>query len=257
MIKVIAIGNSFSVDAVEYLRDIAAAGGVDMLVGNLYIGGCSLKTHWNNACSDAKAYIYYRFDKNTREEASDVSIREALESEEWDIVTMQQASYDSGVYGTYEPYLSNLSRYVRNIRPMAEQVIHQTWTYEIDSDHEGFLNYNKDQLIMFNALKDAYSKAAKSLGARIIPCGEAIQKARASHLFDYANGGKSLCRDGFHASIPQGRYLLGAVWYEFLTGISILENPFVPYDENTSSSPTLEELAVLKQCAHEAVLQYR
>ena len=31
----------------------------------------------------------------------------------------------------------------------------------------------------------------------------------------------SLCRDGFHMSLVYGRYLLGAVWYETLTGQSV------------------------------------
>mgnify|MGYP000197216844 FL=1 len=110
---------------------------------------------------------------------------------------------------------------------------------------------------MFSALKDAYKQASEALKARIIPCGEAMQKARSFSLFDYANGGKSLCRDGFHASIPQGRYLLGAVWYEVLTGKSILENPYVPVDKETRSPIPEDELKVLKQCAHEAVMLYK
>jgi len=256
MIKVIAIGNSFSADAVEYLREIAASGGIDMMVGNLYIGGCSLETHWKNAVSDLKAYEYYKFGE-TNEVFNEVSIKEALESEDWDYVTMQQASYLSGIFNSYEPYLANLSGYVKSLVPGAEQIIHQTWAYEIDSTHEGFLNYERDQIKMFSALKDAYKQASEALKARIIPCGEAMQKARSFSLFDYANGGKSLCRDGFHASIPQGRYLLGAVWYEVLTGKSILENPYVPVDKETRSPIPEDELKVLKQCAHEAVMLYK
>ena len=48
MIKILAIGNSFSQDATHYLHQIAAADQVDMKVVNLYIGGCSLERHWNN-----------------------------------------------------------------------------------------------------------------------------------------------------------------------------------------------------------------
>ena len=38
-IKILAIGNSFSADAVEYLDDLAEADNVNIIVGNLVIGG--------------------------------------------------------------------------------------------------------------------------------------------------------------------------------------------------------------------------
>ena len=40
--KVLAIGNSFSNDAMRYLHGIAKADGVDMKTVNLFIGGCPL-----------------------------------------------------------------------------------------------------------------------------------------------------------------------------------------------------------------------
>ncbi len=253
MIKILAIGNSFSEDALEHLHGIAKASGVDMLTGNLYIGGCSLETHWHNASTDAKAYDFYK----TGEAAKTASIREALEEEKWDYVTMQQASHDSGRSNTYYPYINYLSDYVKLYAPQAEQIIHQTWAYELDSIHPGFNHYQNNQAVMFSALKDAYRQAADKLELRLIPCGEAMQKARNTVCFDYGNGGKSLCRDGFHASYILGRYLLGAVWYEVFTGKSIFENYYVPKSIYSDSAPTEKELAVLKQCAHEAVLLYK
>lgn len=46
-IKILAIGNSFSQDATQFIHDIAKADGVDTKVVNLYIGGCSLQRHSN------------------------------------------------------------------------------------------------------------------------------------------------------------------------------------------------------------------
>jgi hypothetical protein len=224
-----------------------------MLIGNLYIGGCSLETHWYYASTNTKAYDFYR----TGEAAKTSSIKEALEGEKWDYVTMQQSSHDSGRLDTYYPYINQLSDYVKTYAPQAQQIIHQTWAYEIDGTHSGFKHYDNNQMLMFSALKDAYKQAAGKLGLKIIPCGEAMQKARSIDCFDYASGGKSLCRDGFHASLVLGRYLLGAVWYEVLTGKSILENTYVPKGVYPDSAPTEKEIAVLKQCAHEAVLLYK
>lgn len=42
-IKILAIGNSFSEDAIEqYLHELAYADGIETVIGNLYIPGCSL-----------------------------------------------------------------------------------------------------------------------------------------------------------------------------------------------------------------------
>ena len=55
-LRILAIGNSFSVDAMEHLYAIAAAEGVEeILLGNLVIGGCSLETHVAKAQSDKDA----------------------------------------------------------------------------------------------------------------------------------------------------------------------------------------------------------
>lgn len=60
-LKVLAIGNSFSVDGMEYLWQIAKSGGVKKVVlGNLYIGGCSLDQHYGNIIGETASYIYYK-----------------------------------------------------------------------------------------------------------------------------------------------------------------------------------------------------
>ena len=59
VVRILAIGNSFSEDAVEfYLHDIAAADGNNVIIGNMYIGGCSLKKHLDNARENKPAYKY-------------------------------------------------------------------------------------------------------------------------------------------------------------------------------------------------------
>ena len=45
-LKVLAIGNSFSVDAMTHLYSVAAAEGVEEIVlGNFFVGACTLKMH--------------------------------------------------------------------------------------------------------------------------------------------------------------------------------------------------------------------
>ena len=48
MLRILAVGNSFSEDATYYLHQILEIAGVENQVVNLYIGGCSLEKHWRN-----------------------------------------------------------------------------------------------------------------------------------------------------------------------------------------------------------------
>lgn len=43
MLRILAVGNSFSEDATYYLHQILEIAGVENQVVNLYIGGCSLE----------------------------------------------------------------------------------------------------------------------------------------------------------------------------------------------------------------------
>ena len=50
VVRILAIGNSFSVDALEdHFYELASAAGKKVIVGNMYIGGCRLKRHLKNA----------------------------------------------------------------------------------------------------------------------------------------------------------------------------------------------------------------
>lgn len=174
-----------------------------------------------------------------------VSVREALESDEWDYVTMQQVSHLSIDYSTYQPYLSELSKYVKKYALKAKQLIHQTWAYEQGSERLcNELGYS-EQKEMFSDLKAAYDKAAFELCIKIIPGGEVMQNLLNSGI-------EKVHRDTFHASLGLGRYALGAVWYESLTGNEILNNNFDELDEFVSDA----DIKTAKRCAHEAVIKY-
>ena len=56
--KLLSIGNSFSQDAQRYLHRLAKNDGTDLKTVNLYIGGCSLRTHYLNMLDDNAAYDF-------------------------------------------------------------------------------------------------------------------------------------------------------------------------------------------------------
>lgn len=103
--KILSIGNSFSQDAQKYLRRLAQNDGVELKTVNLYLGGCSLRTHYLNALENRFNYVFEFNGENT---GIEVSMSQVLSSDDWDIITLQQASRDSTKYETYYPYLKSL-----------------------------------------------------------------------------------------------------------------------------------------------------
>ena len=125
--KILSIGNSFSQDAHKYLHGIAKKEGVNLKVVNLYIGGCSLRTHYINMLEDISAYNY---EYNGEFVGIKTSIKQALLSDDWDVVTLQQASPCSFRVESYFPYIESLADNVKKYCPNSKIYIHQTWAYE-------------------------------------------------------------------------------------------------------------------------------
>ncbi len=236
--NILSIGNSFSQDAQRYLHFIAKSDNFDLTCVNLFIGGCPIFTHYRNICTDASAYT---LEINGFDTAFKVSIKEALLSREWDVVTLQQASHESFNFDKYVPYINTIADYIRKYAPKAKIVIHQTWSYEEGS--ERLLKFGfKNQMDMFLSLQDAYNKAAKEINADfIIPSGEAMQ-------YLLKNGIK-VHRDGFHLSLGAGRYCAALLWYALLSGNDIENNSFCDFDEELSE----ENIKTIKKCVIETI----
>ena len=230
--KLLSIGTSFAVDAQRWLHILAKQNGIDLQLGNLYIGGCSLDTHWKNIEENAANYTYY---VNGAEEGCPMSVAEAFALDTWDVITVQQASHNGGEPQTYVPYLSDITAYVRAAQPQAKVYFHQLWAYEVDSDHPCFATYHRDQGEMFRRIRDASLMAIKLIDAELLPSGEVIQALREQlPEFDYPNGGLSLNRDGFHLSADYGRFAAAATWLYTLFGQPIAVDGMAQYGFDTA-----------------------
>ncbi len=226
--KILSIGNSFSQDAHRWLHALAEKEGVDLQTVNLYIGGCSLERHWNNVVSDEAAYD---LEINGGAGVRKIALSEALTLDTFDVVTVQQVSGQSGIPKSYEPYLTNLVALVREKQPQAALYFHQTWAYELDSQHGSFPLYHCDQEEMYRRLSEVIADAAKRIDATIIPVGDAIQTVRRTvPAFDYKNGGLSLNRDDHHLSYDYGRFTAAATWFRTLTGQCVTVKSFEAFD---------------------------
>ena len=87
-LKILAIGNSFSVDAMQWIYEIAEDCGVkELTLGNLYIGGCSLERHDKNTVTSAPEYIYFKNTHGVWESKESCTILDGIKDEAWDVIT--------------------------------------------------------------------------------------------------------------------------------------------------------------------------
>ena len=222
----------------QELVPLCDAKGVQVEVHNLYYGGCSLEQHAQFLLRDTAAYSHRVCTNATgRVVQGNISLRQALRDGRYDYISLQQASHDSGIRATYEPWLTMLIDTVRAYQPDAQIWWMQTWAYSKDAKHWAFARYHNSQTEMW----DSIQSCAKSIPLPVIPCGAAIQKARQTKL------GDTLCRDGYHLNYEYGRYTAACVWYEMLTGKDVRRNPY------RNDQMTKKQRRLTQKAAHKAV----
>lgn len=245
-VKILAIGNSFADDGIEYLDEVARSAGKHIIVANTYIGGCSIERHLDNARHDRPAYLYRKNVDGQYSEEHDKTLLAAIRDEAWDYIVFQQVSSLAGQYSTYFPDLAELMDYVRAhaTNPQVQYALQQTWAYAKNSTHPGFFRYGKDQQAMYDDVVFAYDQAAKRQHITlVIPTGTAIQNARSSSL------GDTLCRDGYHLNLKYGRYTAACTWFETFFGESSIGIAYRP------DGVTEQQAAIAQHAAHAAILR--
>ena len=254
IIRVLCIGNSFSWDAVEQeLVPLCANKGVEVEIHNLYYGGCSLQQHAEFLLKDTAAYSH-RVCTNSQGQRQcqsrvirdTITLRQALRDGQYDYISLQQASHDSGIRSSYEPWLSLLIDTVRAYQPNAQLCWMQTWAYSQDAKHSAYPRYHSNQQEMWDSIQACTHYISnlqifKSSNLRIIPCGLAIQNARSTKL------GDTLCRDGYHLNYVYGRYTAACVWYEILTGRDVRRNRY------KNAKMTSQQRRLTQKAAHRAM----
>lgn len=253
VIKILAIGNSFSADAVEQeLYGLFAGVNQEVIIGNLYIGGCPLDKHAANAESDDAAYSYRKIVNGALHKIEKTKMSTALADEQWDYISVQEGAGYHGFYDTtyngithsMEPALTALVNAVRRQCPKAKMVYHAPWAAQKGYTGTKFSYYGFDQQVMYDMIVTATQQvmAAHPEFALFMNSMDAIQNARTSYIGDNMN------RDGWHLNYTTGRYTAGCLWFEKITGKSVVGNPYRP---DTISEATAK---VCQTAAHEACL---
>ena len=274
VIDLLMIGNSFSHYFVEELYNIAAAAGVKMRVCNLYYGGCSLQQHYTWWLDDSAPYNFYNTDGNGRVGTNDVSLEWALAQQDWDVISIQEVSSKLRKLSAAEEleqtatYRQTLIPYLQNRFPNADIYWQQTWAYQ-----KGFTSSSYNCLTVEEQKRYAEQQKILALavceefGINRVPSGaawEIIRDGGYDEMCDRlgkADGDDPHAGDYYHdGDIGGGQYLNACVWFETITGQSVVGNTYVPtyvYKNVTYHLNAEITVEALQNAAHQAVADMR
>ena len=255
-IRILAIGNSYSNNATQYVDDIAADFGIVTETYSLYYPGCSLKQHVNFYNDESEVYALvtkgekYNWKINT--------MQKAFSHYNYDYITIQQGSALCDAFFSYytesEPWINDLYDIIKENQPNAKVKIHQTWS----------LCNEKATEKMFNQIESCYFRAAEKIGLNnsdIIKSGKAIQLAKDNYGYadiyntkedgaltkEEALANNALYADNLSHLNERGKYLASLVFVETLLGVDCRKTSFVP------DCLTAEDCIKLRKIAHEVV----
>lgn len=281
-VKLLTIGNSFADNSTAFLPDLAKAAGKQLTLFRADLGGHSMQQHvgylqaYEANHADPKGCPYKKTDPVTGK-VRNISLCEALESEAWNYVTIQQLSTLSFKPETYEPYARILIDYIHKHAPKAKILVHETWAYR--ENHPFLASERITQQKMFQGLREAYHQLASRYSLEIIPVGDAVQAARTKPWWGLRSGtafhgsgpkpgaapgkpgqltlalkpeidskqGKDvLSPDGRHCNVS-GEYLGASVFYEKLFD-HVEGNRFVPPNMTPDDTAALQKIACDTVC---------
>ncbi|MBR2310038.1 MAG: DUF4886 domain-containing protein [Oscillospiraceae bacterium] len=295
VIDVLMVGSSFCYYYVEELYALGQAAGIDIRVCNLYYSGCPLEKHYNWWVGGNSNYQYYETFHDGRNLTSNVSLEWGLAQHEWDFISIQESSgktADEGAQLHYEntkQYWEPLLNYFLEQFPDTQVLWHQTWVNQFaDHKKEGTVIKSPEDQIENTRILEDYAKlitgyfndGQEETLVQRVPSGRAWQNVRDGG-YDFLCcrlnktnpvSGVAHAGDGYHeGDIGGGQYLNACVWFEIITGKSVVGNTYIPeykttatladsllaqvrVDKTANGYAVSEELvAILQQAAHDAV----
>lgn len=220
-LKILTVGNSFADDAVSFLSEIAeSVPGYSIQYTKANIGGCPFEKHVTliRNCEEDPALKPY---------AGGYCLKDLLQADSYDFVTIQQVSAQSFIWESFEPYAGELIAFIREFQPETEIIIQQTWAYPNTAKLENWgITFDE----MHTGLVANYNRLAGEYKMRLLPVGEAIYNTYQQ------DSTLNLWRPDIHHANENGRYLAGCVWFGTMTGVSPLKVKFIPegMDEETA-----------------------
>lgn len=236
-LKILTLGHSLALDSAHMLNLVADAEGYEGLtIATLYYSGCPLYKHVKFMTEDAAEYSLHLSSTDTPDQAptkiSGVTMKYALEYDDWDIVIMQGGVFEIAKHNTYtNGDIQLIQNYVNKYNPGAIFAWNVTWvpptTESLQNQYpkspntyiSGYAAYDNDRSVMYGYVMEcvqAYIETDSTF-IYVIPAGTAIENALSSHLEE-----TDIYRDYVHMN-DLGRVIAAYTWYCTLAGIDHLD----------------------------------
>lgn len=115
-LKILLLTNSFGQDSFSYVPSIInrlVGDNVDITIGMLYIGGCTLERHWSEISNSTTAYKYYEATNNSAwVDGGSSNALSKLKKENWDLFVFNQLSTATVDKASFSPFLNNIIDWV-------------------------------------------------------------------------------------------------------------------------------------------------
>lgn len=237
-LKVLVLGHSLAVDTGHMLALVANAEGYTGLkLATLYHSGCSLTQHVDFATNNKREYALYVSDSANPAPPAvtpDVTMYEAIRSDNWDVIVMQGGVFELGYDSTYKSgHIQTIQDYVNQNKLNKDAVFvwHMPWSFPTDPElqamhpHtpnpfiEGYIPFGNSRSAFYEAMAKCVTDniLPNDTFVALIPSGTAVENAHSSYMGDW-----DLHRDYGHAS-DYARLMTSYVWYCVLMGIDHLD----------------------------------
>ena len=250
VLRVLGIGNSYTIDGMYYLNQVFQAEnpGYEVELSLLYKGSCSLQQHADRIDGDPADYTYYYFSTSEGKWKTQGSktLDYAIEHSDWDFISLQQNSSNSGKPDTYS-YLDTLVPHVleKATNDDVKLLWHMTWPWSDQYSKIGPGGTYASQSAMYEAIcSTVKEKISKDTFVAMIPAGTAVENVGSSH---YSYDG--LHRDDVHLS-NVCRMAAAYTWYATLTGDTVDTNGFDAVDD-ANGLPV--DMGVVVEAANHAI----
>lgn len=231
-LKVLALGDTQGVEAMDYLYDIAKDGGVEtVILGRLYADNATLETHLSNISGDKKAYNYLKNTNGTWTEPATSDFKTALADEEWDVLVIGQLGAKGGVGASFLPAVE----LIRTLKDQIPQIVwHMSWA---SSEYTVPADYQNDQAAMYEAITSTVklSILTNKFVSGVIPTGTSIQNLRTSYV------GENAVDEDYGLTDFYGKYAAALTWFVELTGGIVDSVDWLPANTSTDKLPVIQE----------------
>lgn len=227
IMKILCIGNSYTIDSMHLLNAVyrAEKPGAKLQLGIAYYSGCTLASHVKFYNADSAVYSYYYLDSETGKWVitKEMTLKQIINAQNWDLVSMQQGSGSSGMVNTYNSDIQTIQGFVAELLGYTPTFFwNMTWAYpEMDIPTDNYTlenapnansfknNYSSSQQTMYNMIMETVqSKIVPDTTFKwIMPVGTAVQNAQSSYMTDL-----DLYRDYTHLS-DFSRLMAAYTWY--------------------------------------------